>query len=101
MRALLCATAALVLAAGGAGAQQLSCGPVDAVLSRLQEGYGERPAGWGMAPNGAVVERLQSADGRTWTLILLLPSGAACVLAAGRDWSEEPLRPAEPPGAPS
>ena len=29
-------------------------------------------------------------EGKTWTLIITLPSGPTCLLAAGKDWEKLP-----------
>lgn len=39
----------------------------------------------GLTNTGAVVELLQSGDG-SWTLIMTMPNGFSCLMAAGQHW---------------
>jgi len=80
------ATAVLASAAQAAPA----CGKRDDVLAQLSERYREAPVGIGVAGNGGLIELLTASTGATWTLIVTLPNGPTCLLAAGQDW--QPLQ---------
>jgi len=43
-----------------------------------------------VAGNGGLIELLTASTGATWTLIITLPNGPTCLLAAGQDW--QPLQ---------
>ena len=79
------AVIATTLAAAQASAN-IACGERHDVLAKLAEQYKEAPVGIGLASNGGLIELLTSEAGTTWTLIITVPNGATCILAAGEDW---------------
>lgn len=87
----------LLLAAAGAEAQQnRNCGPRDAVLKRLADGYGETRQSIGLGANNAVVETFASTETGTWTITVTMPNGMTCLVASGQAYEEltEELQPA-------
>jgi len=40
----------------------------------------------GLANNGGVVQILSSLSGTSWTIILTMPNGVTCMIAAGENW---------------
>lgn len=48
----------------------------------------------GITNNGGVMEILTSKDGETWTLLITMPNGMACMMATGEDW----INMTKPPG---
>ena len=56
------------------------------MLEALAGRYGERLAGVGVTPGGALLQLLIRPDFRSWTVLLTRPDGVSCLLAAGRDW---------------
>jgi len=84
-------TATLATAVFASGAQAApACGKRDDVLAQLSERYREAPVGIGVAGNGGLIELLTASTGATWTLLITLPNGPTCLLAAGQDW--QPLQ---------
>ena len=81
---LIMALATVLFAAGVQAAP--ACGKRDYVLAQLSEKYRETPVGIGLVGNGGLIELLTTKTGTTWTLIITLPNGPTCLLAAGRDW---------------
>lgn len=73
-----------------ANAAPTVCAPRADVLAQLADRYDETPVGIGLASNGGLLELLSSGSGATWTLILTMPSGQSCMIAAGEDW--QPLQ---------
>lgn len=75
---------------------QLSCASRKAVTEQLARGHGERLNASGTTASGALVELYEAPGGRSWTLVLALPDGRACLIAAGREWrprqGSSPLR---------
>ncbi len=67
------------------------CQARDALLSKLEQKYKEVPVAIGVS-RGGLVELLTTDDGFTWTIILTLPKGVSCMVAAGEGW--RPLTPA-------
>jgi len=66
------------------------CTERDALLSKLENKYGEVPVAIGVA-DGRLVELLTAKDGITWTIILTSPKGVSCLIASGDGW--RPLAP--------
>lgn len=84
-KALVCLAAfALPLPAMAAG--NMACSKRDDVLSQLGSKYKEAPSAVGIANNGGLIEVLTSDDGSTWTIIVSMPNGTSCLLAAGEHW---------------
>ena len=46
----------------------------------------------GLSNNGGVVEILTSPKGVTWTIIITMPNGMSCLVAAGKNWEEMPQK---------
>ncbi len=66
------------------------------VLGHLDSKYSEAPVAMGLANNGGVIEVLSSRTGTTWTIIITMPNGVTCALAAGESWESLPLIAAGP-----
>jgi hypothetical protein len=84
-----------VLAAGTApqpvaAASTGVCGERAKIVDRLQSKYGESRQGIGIAQGQRVVEIWASEDSGSWTIVITLPDGSSCLMAAGEDW--EPLK---------
>lgn len=77
----------IVLGPGLASAQ-MACTDREAVLKHLSSKYSEAPVGMGVSSNGGVIELLSSQKGGSWTLIMTLPTGHSCMLAAGDSWHQ-------------
>ena len=65
------------------------------VVAHLAAEYGERQRAAGPALDGRVVELFASANGKSWTLIVTMPNGIACLMAAGEGWTDLPLKKGE------
>jgi hypothetical protein len=79
--------AALMLPAS-AMAAQLPCSPRQDVLTQLSAKFKEAPVAIGLANNGGLLEVLTAGKGETWTIIITMPNGVSCLVAAGEDWQE-------------
>ncbi|MBT7956332.1 MAG: hypothetical protein HN731_14160 [Rhodospirillaceae bacterium] len=64
---------------------QANCGERKAIVNILGDRYAEKPVATGMTQGGGVVEVFAARDG-SWTMIVTMPSGYACFMAAGEDW---------------
>lgn len=87
---------ALLLAAVSASAQPVPCSPRDILVERLQQKYGEKRVGRGVALDGKAVVELFAVEGGTWSVIITQANMISCVVATGTDW--ETLVP-EPEGS--
>ncbi len=70
-----------------------TCDKRPVVMRQLESKYDEKPIAIGIANNGGVVEVLTTPDGRTWTIVITLPNGMTCLVAAGEDWETFPRLP--------
>ena len=66
-------------------AAQSSCGPREQLVKLLADQYKEDPVGIGLAQPGQVLEVFASPNG-SWTMVLTMPDGKACLIAAGDNW---------------
>ncbi len=60
------------------------------VTKQLDSGYSEAPVAIGLSRNGGVVEVFSTSDGSTWTMIITMPDGTSCMMAAGEAWENLP-----------
>ncbi len=60
-----------------------NCGPRDAVLARLADGYGESRQSAGLAAQGRMVEVFAALETGTWTITVTDPAGLTCLVASG------------------
>ena len=72
--------------AAAQGASPAACSPRTDVLGHLAKKYGEAPVAIGVTNKGGLVEVLTTGDGDTWTIIVSMPNGTACMVAAGEGW---------------
>lgn len=82
------ALAALLSLAAAPQASAAQCGPAAAVRDQLNQRWRETSVGFGTAANGQEVELFVSRETRTWTMVVTLPDGRACILASGTNWGQ-------------
>lgn len=85
LKTALCAAVAVLLPVS-AYAAPAACSPRKDVLSQLADKFKEAPVAVGLANNGGLLEVLTAGDGATWTIIITMPNGVSCLVAAGEDW---------------
>jgi hypothetical protein len=81
--------AAQPVAAQTVAAQTGVCADRAKIVDRLQSKYGESRQGVGVAQGQRVMEIWASEASGSWTIVMTLPDGSSCLIAAGEDW--EPL----------
>ncbi len=81
---LTAASVLLILLSGMANARSSSCGPRDAVVQPLAEGYGETRQSIGPDTNNVMIEGLASAKTGSWTISNMRATGVFCLVALGR-----------------
>ncbi len=86
LTALIVASALLITLSGEASAQSRSCGPREAVVQRLAEGFGETRQSIGLGTNNVMVEVFASAQTGSWTIVITRATGVACLVASGRSF---------------
>ncbi len=72
---------------GTAAAQEMPCGQREQIVKMLGQRHAEAPVSMGLAINGAVVEVFSTVDGTSWTLLMTMPDGQTCLMAAGESWT--------------
>ncbi len=70
----------------------LKCAKAETVEKHLQSRYGEARVSLGVTTEGLLVERWESLERGTWTLLLRTRDGKLCVIGAGTGWRTIPLR---------
>lgn len=60
-------------------------------IKHLGKIYSEIPVATGLTNNGAVLEVLSSKTGKNWTIMVTLPNGTACMIAAGQNRAKIPF----------
>jgi hypothetical protein len=86
--ALLVAAATLAVVTGTQTAFAQKCAPREVFEDYLKNRYEERQDAIGVTPNGHLMEVFVSEQG-TWTLLMSLPNGTSCILAAGEGWQNQ------------
>lgn len=77
----------LIWATQNAQAQQAqTCAERGVVVERLQTRYGETRQSIGLGQGNRVIEMFASTDTGTWTIVVTLPNGMTCLLAAGESF---------------
>lgn len=79
--------AALAWMTQPARAQMQQCGERVAIVARLAKHYGETRQGVGLGQGNRLVELFASETTGTWTILVTLPSGMSCLVAAGEAWT--------------
>lgn len=86
----ICTLTAAVLGAtlmtAPASAQGSSCANRDLIVERLKSKYGESRQSAGLNQNNGMVEVFASTDTGTWTILVTMPNGMSCLMAAGKAW---------------
>ena len=81
--ALLVSGALMVVPSSPAGAAQ--CGPYAALIDQLKSKFQEQRQATGFIAEQAMME-LFIAESGTWTVVVTMTTGMACVVAAGSNW---------------
>ncbi len=84
----------LAACATPAWGQQVPCNKRADVLGHLAKKFHEVPVAIGVTNGGGLVEVLTTEDGSTWTIIVTLPNGISCLVAAGEGWRAVKRKPA-------
>jgi hypothetical protein len=94
--ALSLGLAGMLWAAEQARAEPLPCAPRGDVVARLADSFGETRRAIGLGAGGRVVELYASEASGSWTILVTLPTGLACLLAAGEAFEASPPAAASP-----
>ena len=73
-------------------AQGATCGDREKMAEILSQKYGEARRGAGLATDQTALIEVWASDATgTFTVLATYPNGAACVVAEGKNWRNEPL----------
>lgn len=66
------------------------CGPTANVLNVLGKKYKERPRAMGLVKDDAMMQIFVAESG-TWSVVMTVPSGLSCIIAAGDHYDTVPI----------
>ncbi len=81
---------ALVVGFRATASAQSVCTTHAEVIKQLGNRHSEAPVAIGLSGSGGVVEVFATSDGSTWTMIITMPDGTSCMMAAGEAWENLP-----------
>lgn len=82
----------LVSGVPSSAAAQTVCAEHAEVVKQLGKQHAETPVALGLSANGGVVEVFSTKDGSTWTMVITMPNGVTCMMAAGESWEAFPAK---------
>ena len=56
------------------------------MVRHLAKKFSETPVAIGLSGSGGVIEVLSSEESGSWTIIITMPDGNSCLIAAGENW---------------
>lgn len=63
------------------------------MLALLESQYKEVPVAVGVTNSGGLIEVYSTSSGSTWTIVVTMPRGMSCLVAAGEGWQAlEPVK---------
>ncbi|MGI9351744.1 MAG: hypothetical protein ACR2O3_09295 [Rhizobiaceae bacterium] len=85
-------SAALVLPAfsSGAVAAPAKCGDRAKLVKILKDQYKEMPVALGISQKSTEAFEIYTSESGTWTVVMTMSNGMACVMAAGHSWQDLP-----------
>ena len=85
-------TAAFVLPAfsSGAEAAPARCGDRAKLVKILKDKYKEQPVSMGISQKSTEAFEIYASESGTWTVVMTMSNGMACVMAAGHSWQDLP-----------
>lgn len=73
----------VILSMSPAFAQRAPCFSVDSAVRTLTNEYGESPAPQAFVGGQGVLEFWSNEETGSWTVVLVMPNGSACLLSSG------------------
>ena len=87
--ALAAAIATPLRSPAAAGAQGNVCAKREKLVSELQKIHGETRQSVGLQRNAGVIETFANTKTGSWTIIVSLPTGMSCLVAAGEAFQKD------------
>ncbi len=95
LAAAACVAALLASSLAAAAQQGAFCGPRERIVAQLADKHGETRRAVGLQQNMQVMETYANSETGSWTIIVAMPTGVACLVAAGEafqaDQNAEPV----------
>ena len=66
----------------------MACGEREAMVQRLERGFGEVQKGAGLVSAAHLLEVWRSDKTGTWTILMTDADGRSCVIAVGEAWRD-------------
>lgn len=76
--------------ASDAVAAPMVCGDRIEIVANFARTHKEVPTAIGLTDQGGLLEVLVGPTG-SWTMLLTMPGGAACIIGTGQDWHMRPV----------
>ena len=87
--AAVAAISAAVLLPNDADAQGRVCAKRDKLVAELAKSHGETRQSAGLQRNNGVIETFANTETGSWTIIVSLPTGVSCLVAAGEAFQKD------------
>ena len=87
--AVAAAIAGPSLVATDAAAEGRVCAKREKLVAELSKSHGETRQSVGLQRNAGVIETFANTDTGSWTIIVSLPTGVSCLVAAGEAFQKE------------
>ena len=72
------------------------CGDRTKLIEKLADKHKEVPVGQGLSQNNKAAFEIYASEKGTWTVVITMTNGLACVMAAGHSWEDLPKQLAGP-----
>jgi hypothetical protein len=87
--------AAILAMCGTAHAQQpqtimVGCAQSNDMDFTLRQKYNETPIAGGLNKAGSYIAQVYVSPSMTFSIVLIYPDGTSCIVAAGKDWEQQP-----------
>ena len=94
--ALLASVFVLPVLSTEAAASPAKCGERAKLIKALEDRYKEVPVALGISQKSTEAFEIYASESGTWTVIMTMSNGVACVMAAGHSWQDLPKKVAGP-----
>lgn len=90
MKITLLSLILLIFSSGELFSHQVECTDRDVAIKHLKRKYNEEQVSITVTNNGELLERYESKDGKTWSLIITNPfTKISCLITSGTHWQKK------------
>jgi hypothetical protein len=87
-----------IAAAAPPALAQMPCAKREMIVKTLDTRFGETRVARGLQSEKRLFEFWRSTESGSWTILMVMPDGTACVVVSGEAWLDDDV---EPPGSAS